>query len=425
MMRYSSHGGLGLASVLALALAGGPALAQPSGSGTYAYPHLPADDRIPNILPTGSPDQHGFYATAEALFVRQTHTLGKQIVAYRGLVDSTGNVTGTPGTYIGNRQVALNTDDFPRKSVQPGVTFGLGYSFGDGTSIYGSYTHINQVSYHAGATLVTPYFNARPDLADTFLFSPVYNFPPQFAGVGVKTSFDVGGENIQFGATGQAAIPSIANSIGGNFYGIWNGASVMDIQFDQWYNAANLGVRSPIFQTEYSRIYGLAGAQYNMFMERFRWRTVSFRLDGVAQPEDVALYNNTLSQRMYGAFVGCSHEVFLGSGFSAALDTTAAGLLNVVKERAKYKLGSDLNQIQNKLSRNEFTFVPNVNVAANLMWHPIEGVQLRVGYSANMFFNTMDMRNPIGFNYSNIDPVYETRGFRIIHGVNAGVGLFF
>ena len=158
-------------------------------------------------------------------------------------------------------------------------------------------------------------------------------------------------------------------------------------------------------------------------MERFKWRTVSYDIFGQASARDAALYNNTLSQRMYGAFIGCGHEAYLGGGFSTAIDVTAAGLINVVKERAKYKLQS--LEIQNKLSRDELTFVPSIGGNANLLWHPIEGVQLRVGYSANTFFNTKYMREPIGFNYSAIDPAYETKVFRIIHGVNVGVGLFF
>jgi hypothetical protein len=41
------------------------------------------------------------------------------------------------------------------------------------------------------------------------------------------------------------------------------------------------------------------------------------------------------------------------------------------------------------------------------------------------FFNTQYMRNPIGFNFGNIDPDYGTKVFRLIHGFNAGVGFFF
>jgi hypothetical protein len=126
---------------------------------------------------------------------------------------------------------------------------------------------------------------------------------------------------------------------------------------------------------------------------------------------------------MYGPFFGCGHEVYMGKRFSVSLDVTGAVLMNVIKERAKYKLES--NEIQNKLSRDEFGIVPSATAHLNLWWYPIEGMQIRVGYNAYTFFNTMRMEQPIGFNYSSLDPAYETQYFRIVHGANAGIGLFF
>ena len=411
-MRYRLTGGWTAATLAVVAALAGPALGQGPGVGTYAYPGLPSDTRIPNPLPTGDPSGHGFYTYGEFLMLTQTWTLGDQAVAVRGLVDSRGLVTGVPGTRIGSGMIALSTDMFPRRTWMPGFTVGAGYKFDEGTSIYASYTHLLERDYHTGATLVPPFFRSSPDLSDTFLTSGVYNFPPQYAGPLVKTTAD----DVNGNGTADPGE-------GGNFYGIWNGSSVQDIQFNQWYNAAEIGARTPLFQTEYSRIYGSAGGRYNNFMERFLWRTVSYDISGQAGPRDAAIYNNTLSQRMYGIFVGCGHEAYLGGGFSTAVDVSAAGLLNVVKERAKYKLQS--LEIQNKLARDELTFVPSFTGNFNLLWHPIEGVQLRVGYSAYTFFNTLDMHQPIGFNYSAIDPAYDIRAFRIIHGVNVGVGLFF
>jgi hypothetical protein len=179
----------------------------------------------------------------------------------------------------------------------------------------------------------------------------------------------------------------------------------------------------PLFQTEYSRIYGLAGGRFDWFWERFQWRTVSYDINGQATARDAARYKNTLSQRMYGPFFGCGHEVYMGKRFSLSLDVTGAVLMNYIKERAKYKLES--NEIQNKLSRDEFGLVPSATAHLNMWWYPIEGVQMRVGYNAYTFFNTMRMEEPIGFNYSSIDPAYERQYFRIVHGVNVGVGLFF
>ena len=374
-------------------------------------------------IPTGKSGDNGFYVASEFLILTQNRQLGDQVVATRGLVDTRGLISADgagnarPGTYIGSGAVALSTNDLSRQSWSPGFTTTLGYKFDNGLAVFVNYTHLMDQQQHAGATLATRYGQNRSDLADSFLFAPVYNFPPQFAGPRVKSPQD------DFNQNGREDAGE-----GGNFYGIWNGASVMDIQFNQWFNQAEVGARMPLFQNEYTRVYGLAGGRYAMIMERLKWRTVSYDVNGVAGPQDVATYNNTLSQRMYGAFIGCGHETYIGKSFSVAAEATGAALLGIAKERAKYQLGDRAPAniaIQNKLSRNEFEFVPNVNASVNLMWYPIEGVQLRVGYNAMMFFNTKYMQEPIGFNYSSVDPAYGDNAFRIYHGVNVGVGFFF
>jgi len=421
-MRQRLYGGSLLAVATLLAGVADRAAAQgtPQGPSDYAVPGLPSEN-VP--IPTGNPGTHGFYTYGEFMILTQTWTLGQQVVAFRGLVDSRGRLTGQPGTYIGSGAAALNTSELPRRSWQPGYNIGIGYKTDDGISVYGSYTHLAQVNYHAGATLASPFFRGRPDLSDTFLVSGVYNFPPQYGGPAVKTPFDDIDE-ITFDDPPNTSNNNFQNANeGGNFYGIWNGASVMDIQYNQWFTQAEIGVRVPMFQTEYSRVYGTAGARFDWFMERFKWRAVSFAIDGSESDRWAAEYTNTLSQRMYGPFVGCGHEVYLGKRFSVSLDTSAALLINMIKERAKYELGD--NTIQNKMSRDELGIVPSFTANLNLWWYPLEGVQCRVGYNAWTFFNTKNLDQPIGFNYSVIDPVYSTQYFRIVHGLNVGLGLFF
>ena len=252
----------------------------------------------------------------------------------------------------------------------------------------------------------------------------MYNFPPQYAGPSVKTTADlVQSVATNSDANGNNVTNQFIGTPGGNFYGIWNGSSVQDIEFDQWYSTAELAVRIPLFQTEYTRIFGYGGGRYVNFTDRFRWLVTSFDLNGVATSADSVRYTNTLYQRMYGAFVGCGHEAYLGAGFAVNVDLEAVAFLDDVRMRAKYKLLT--NEIQNKTSRNEVRFVPGLNVNSNLLWHPIEGVQMRIGYSANTFYNTKEIQDPVGFNYSSPDPVYRDRAFRIVHGVNVGLGLFF
>lgn len=415
-MRHTFYGGcLLLTATLAV---GGPStalgqdlsfrrsdgiLARGQVDGSYPVPGLPSEN-VP--IPTGNPGQHGFFTFGEFMFLTQTRTIGDQTVAFRGLVDSSGLVTGLPGTYIGSGRPALTTDQLGRNSFAPGYRIGIGYKLDNGVSVWASFTQMMDQTYSASALLVPPFFRSRGDLADTYLVSGVYNFPPSYSGPDIKTSFDAD-----------------INTPTGNFYGIWNGASEMVISYTNRFTAGEVGARVPMFDTDYSRIYGLGGLRYAWFFERFRWRTVAADFQGVELPAYAANYTNTLSQRMYGPFVGCGHEVYLGKRFGLSLDLTGAALLNIVKERAKYELGDDTTQ--NKRSRNEFTVVPNANADLNLMWYPIEGVQMRLGYTAQTYFNTRNMLNPIAFDYGAIDPVYNFQAFRLVHGLNVGIGLFF
>jgi hypothetical protein len=368
---------------------------------------LNTDPVIP--IPTGHAGDAGFYTSAEFVFLNQTRTLGSQTIAYRGFVDSSGRITGLPGTYVGSGQKALTTDELGRTTYQPGFRVELGYKFDNGFQLYANYLQLFDAHYSAGATLAAPYARSRPDLSDTFLVSGVFNFSPKFAGPGSKTAYD--------------APPGSGTSGGSNTYGIWNAATTEDIKFTQRFQQADFGGRMPVFQTDYSRVYAMAGGRFAWFFERFQWITRSFSTDGSSNPQDAAFYTNTLSQRLYGPFAGIGQEIFIANQFSLSLDLTGAMLLGIVKERTKYELGDRSTEAKNGV--NEWTLVPNANAAINLWWYPVEGVQVRFGYQAMTYFNTRNMQDPVGFNMGAIDPVYNIQYFRLIHGLNLGVGLFF
>jgi hypothetical protein len=388
-----------LLAAAAVLVGNSPARAQDLG------PDVPLNSGINLPIPTAPPGTRGgFYTSVEFVTLTQTRAIGDQWIATRGIVDSTGLLTGSPGQPLGSHAVALATTDLGRTDFQPGGRLEIGYRFEDGTRIYANYLHLADAHYSAGATVATPFSRSGPQLFETFLYAPVFNFHPQFSGPRNKTGFDLAGQ-------------------GFNTYGIWNGASVMDIKFTQRYQEAEIGARMPLFQTDYSRVYGLGGGRFAWFFERFAWRTVSLDIDGLDLPQYAADYTNTLSQRMYGPFVGAGHEVFLANQFSLSLDVTAGLLLNVVKERVKYELGDET--IQTKRGRETFTVVPNANANLNLWWYPTDGIQVRVGYNAMSYFNTRYMKQPVGFNYGAVDPTYETKVIRILHGVNVGFGLFF
>ena len=398
-MRHRYIGGAVLAVVAAV---GWPTTAT-AAEGGFQTP-VNSDPVIP--IPTGQAGQPGFYTSVEFVMLFMTKAIGPQTIAIRGFYDSTGGITGKPGTFIGSGAAALRTTDLGSGSTgMPGFRLEVGYKFDTGTRIYGNYMQVYDAHYSAGATQVQRGFAARPDLSDTFLTAPVYNFPPAFGGAQFNTAAD-----------------TPANG-GFNTFGIWNAASVMDVKFTQRYQQAEVGLRTPLFATDYSSVYSLAGARFAWIFERFQWRTVDIANDGNAPPQNVAVYTNTLSQRMYGLFVGVGHEVYLGSMFSASLDLTAAGFLDVAKGRAKYKLGDDTTQ--SKFGRDTFAVVPSGTADFNLWFYPIEGVQMRLGYSGLTYFNTRYMRDPIGFNFGNINPDYGTKYFQLIHGVNAGIDFFF
>jgi hypothetical protein len=396
-MRHRYIGGAVLAAVIAV---GWPTSATAQEGGFQ----VPVNgDGLP--IPTGSAGQPGFYTSVEFVMLTQTRALGNQSIAVRGFFDANGVISGVPGTFFGSGADALTTDKMGRREFQPGFRIEIGYKFDTGVRLYANYLQLYDAHYSAGATQATLGFKGRQDLSDTFLSAPAYNFNPAFGGPQFDTAFD----NRQNG--------------GFNTYGIWNAADVMDIKFVQRYQQAEAGLRTPLFATDYSSVYSLTGARFAWFFERFTWRTLDIDALVNSSSLNAATYTNTLSQRMYGLFVGCGHEVYLGNMFSASIDLTAAAYMNVHKERAKYNL--DAQTVQSKFGREGFDIVPSATGDFNLWFYPVEGIQMRLGYSGMTFFNTRYMREPVGYNYGQIDPNYGTKVFRLVHGFNVGIGFFF
>lgn len=389
------------AVLAAIASVGSPSAA--SAQERFQLPVNSSDPVLP--IPTGNPGQPGFYTGFEYVMLTQTKAIGDQTIAQRGFFDATGVITGTPGTFVGSGTDALNTRRMGRREFMPGFRVELGYKFDSGTRAYFNYMQFYDAQYRAGATQAAQGFNVRADNADSFLSSPVFNFNPAFGGPGLDTAFD---------STNNGSF---------NTFGIWNAADVMDIKFTQRYQQAEVGLRMPMFATEFSSIYSLAGGRFAWIFERFSWRTVDIAQDGTQDPRSAANYSNTLSQRMYGLFLGCGHEIYLGSMFSASLDLTGALYMNVHKIRAKYKLGDE--SVQAKFGREGFDLVPSAAGEFNFWFYPTEGIQLKLGYQGITFFNTRQMREPVGFNVGNIDPNVGSRAFRLLHGFNVGVGFFF
>jgi len=394
------------------------------GEGLQDAGGIPGLDGRQNYFtaPLGNPAKQGPFVFTDVVYYTQTWALGRQVVALRGLRDSTGVITGTPGTIIGSGQTALSTDQFGRTEFAPGINLGIGWKFDDGSSVHARVMHVSGQTFAASASLATPYARASANLSDTFLFTDVFNFPPQFAGPDRRTAFEGTFIGRVVDPAGNVIVPGTLVPDRA-FYGVWNGASNMSIDYKRWYTEAEIGGRTPLLASETSKVYGLGGLRYHMFMDRFRFLSQTYDLAGNTGGRFEALYTNTLSQRMYGPYIGCSHELYLKGNFSLSCDLTGELLANFVKMRAKYELGD--NTVQAKRSRNAIDLVPAAGGNVNLWWNPLPGVQMRVGYTANTFYNTRSMDEPIGFNYGAIDPAYKTQYFRLIHGLNVGLGIFF
>ena len=124
------------------------------------------------------------------------------------------------GTFIGSGLPALNNNNVNGQvAYQPGFDLGFGWKFSDGSAITFDFFWLSGTQYANGVTLFRPHGRERPDLADTFISSFVYNFPPEYSGPANKI-VDQNDPN--------APIPSPTA-----VYGLWHGASIMTIKFEQ------------------------------------------------------------------------------------------------------------------------------------------------------------------------------------------------
>jgi hypothetical protein len=187
--------------------------------------------------------------------------------------------------------------------------------------------------------------------------------------------------------------------------------------------------RFPVLDQENYRFSGEVGPRFAWFWSIFKWTTTSQGEDAsgnlTSGPEDVAIYTNIASNRMYGVFAGCQQECYLGHGFAVMLDTQVSLYLDSVKERAQYELAAKfLGFPESKRAKREFTIVPEFSGTMWLQWYPTEYVQLGLGYEAMYFMNTLVSRRPIDFNYTNLAPKWDHYNF-LLNGFRVGAAISF
>lgn len=409
-----------------LLLAAGMALA-PTAARGQTDSSAPPDPIWPVPLYHDHPEQGGFYTFGEFLYFREPTLLQHQLIARRGLVDIDGSIVadlnGTfftpeltvpfilpgrprPGTFIGSGTPALFADDAGGPGqYQPGFSIGVGWRFANGVAVETKWWHLMEARYSATASFIPPNFNPGPLLADTFLFAPVFNFPNDF--VGAINKLGIGN-------------PAAA-------FGIWNGAAVMTVQLIQRFDQYDVTGRVPITENDCNRIYGLLGARLVWFDDNFRWRTVSEDFSGIANQDDVAIYTNNVSNRLYGFHIGCGDEYRLGDcpigTFSIKGEVELAPMIDFVKDEAKYERGDFASGA--KRTVRQVTIAGEVQASVHVLWYPIEGVEMRLGYDFMGFFNTVASPNPVSFNYGALDPPWERGIYRGLYGLDAGIGFIF
>jgi Legionella pneumophila major outer membrane protein precursor len=421
----------------------------------------PGSPNLPLPLYHARPETGGFFVSGGFSMYRQTNPMGNQTIAYRGFYAIDGTNLGpqviipptTPGgvptlaatsvpngTFIGSMAEALNTNSVSGPSTyMPGFNISAGWKFEDESSLTLNYMWLAKANYASTASLIPSSQNIGATGADSYISSPVYGYPSQYAGPlnDVFAFADPALADAVTAAGGTVPTVNVPTDDSGNTlplrgfatpgagYGIWNAADFMTIQFTQRYQQLELMYRKPVYETDNYRMSALVGPKFVWIWERFKWIATDLNVFGNGSEYDSAAYTNIVSNRMYGANVGFAQEWYLGHGFSAQLDLKAQLFMNIVKERAKYEFDYQRNATPiSKRSQTEYTVVPGLQPTIGINWYPVEGIEFKINYDIMMYWNTIASPNPVNFGWGNLDPTYQST-FRILDGFNAGLALVF
>lgn len=349
----------------------------------------------------------GFFVAMEGKFWRSNRNISSQDIAFRGFLDLDGSIAGQgPSKFVGSNDVALSTQELRGPgNYNPGYQTTIGYRFEDGLAVSVNWWHQNAIRYRASASLLPPNVNIGLGGADTFLTSPVSNFPIAFSG------------NPQ----------NVVNGNPGATFGIWNAASYMEIEYLQKFDMFDIMARVPIWQTDSMRSYGKIGPRTYQFFDRFKWTTIDTDPLGNFTADTTASYTNFVRNNLWGVNFGCGVEKYLGENplgaFSASVELNGGVYANFVGAEASYDLGD--GTVSRIRDRQMLLISPAADVDFRLWWYPWEGIQVSVGYQFLTVFNTVASRRPVDFNYGSLDPGYSAWQTRWMHGMNFGVAFVF
>ncbi len=409
----------------------------------------PGEPNLPLPLYHSRPDTGGFFVSGSYSMYRQTNPLKSQTVAFRGFyaIDGTnlgpqsisnGQIVASDlanGTFVGSMADALNVNSVSGPSTyMPGFKIESGWKFEDESSITASYLWLAKANYASTASLIPQNLKIGADGSDSFVSSPVYGYPTQYAGPLNDIFAGADPELVRQGGVSStvniptadgSTIPVRGFATPNAAYGIWNAADLMTLEFTQRSQQFELTYKKPVFETDDYRLSALVGPRFFWIWERFKWIATDLNTFGQGDQQDAAAYTNIVSNRMYGVHAGFSQEWYLGHGFAAQLDLQAALFMNIVKERAKYEFDYLKNATPiSKRSKTVYTVVPEIQPSVGMAWYPVEGIEFRINYDVMMFFNTISSPNPVNFSWGGLDPTYQST-FRIFDGFNAGVALVF
>ena len=413
-MRIKSVWGAGVTAALAAltVLAPGTTLAQETWpQGGFATGYAPPAVPLPYPLYSTHPEVGGLFIAGSYIMYNQTNPLRGQTqpIAFRGFVatdDTILDAPGTAGTFIGNRNVALDANQVGGPyTFQPGFQVELGWKFGDGSALTASFWWLSTAQYSAAATLVAPGLQFRSDQAQTYLTSFVFNFPADFAGAPLKVT------NPQ-GTQGPFSV-----------YGIWNGASIMTLALWQKAEQFYMTYRKPFYETENYRASALVGPKFFWIEDKFRWITTDLNSFGISSPIYVGVYNNQVDNRNYGVWAGLQQEWYIGWGLALMLNLNAGGFLDIVKTQVDYQRG-DRGGPENKRGRTFERAAAELQASPAIAWYILEGIQLRFTYDWFVFLNQAASQQPVDFNYSSLTPPV-TDIARFFNGFQATIAFIF
>ncbi len=381
----------------------------------------PMDPMLPLPIFNSRPEMGGFFIAGEGLLFQQDNPIKPQEIAVYGIKDMDGSITNTKdkdgniitGKFLGSGKVALDAANVNRSDYFPGFNLAGGYRFENGTAIELNWMHLQTAQN--GYSPPPPPFNIgnTKDWANAYLTAPVVNFPGEYAGPPQKIVLPNNYATYGIGLPNNYAT-----------YGIWNAATCMHISFQQKFDQFDLQYRQPIIEEAAYRWYGILGAKMVYIRERFDWTTVDTDTSGNTTPDDIANYTNKVVNHIFGPRLGWGNEYYLGHGFALTIDLEGALMLDVVKEFAEYSLACDCPHPVALYDRTTYTIVPELEAKLNIWWYPIEGVQVRIGYDAMLFYNTVASRHPVAFDFNNFEPSYS-RAVRFLQGFNIGIGFIF